>query len=426
MRKRLQSGVDLSGRRCGGTAGWKVVVGMLGLICAVLGIVFVSKDNFVITRDGAYFQARISGSKAAMWGAGRGGTEGLMDDDWLQASTVVLKSGDAEIEFDSGAIVSLRGPAEFEVTSQNRGTLVYGTLRVEVPALAEAFTVHTPWSEAIATNAVFGFKVAQGDQTDLHVMDGMVEFARREGRMASKSGMIPGGAAVRVVSSNAPERIELDATQFAFDFPQEEFAESGMSIWTFDTPQEDVWPDTGSGWSAQTLSTDASAIAEKGVMRFDAAVALKAASPLTAPKEPVTVRARVKVADGACWVRYWSNKRYSRHWGMGVESRADGARVRLETGKRQYRGFSSLDDGQWHDVTAVLLPSADFRGTADLRVYVDGQLEGLSLLSEEIVFDSEIESPYIEVSGSGGVLLDEVQLIGRALRPRDIRGDLVP
>ena len=111
---------------------------------------------------------------------------------------------------------------------------------------------------------------------------------------------------------------------------------------------------------------------------------------------------------------------------MGVESRADGARVRLETGKRQYRGFSSLDDGQWHDVTAVLLPSADFRGTADLRVYVDGQLEGLSLLSEEIVFGSEIESPYIEVSGSGGVLLDEVQLIGRALRPRDIRGDLVP
>ena len=100
-----------------------------------------------------------------------------MVDDWLKASTVVLDSGDAEIEFDSGAIVSLRGPAQFEVSSPNRGSLVYGILRVEVPELAEAFTVHTPWAEAIATNALFGLSVSKDDRTDLHVLQGQVKFA---------------------------------------------------------------------------------------------------------------------------------------------------------------------------------------------------------------------------------------------------------
>ena len=421
MRKRFGPGIDVSGYRCGGTAGWKVVFGMVGLIFCVLGVVFVTKDNFIIERDGAYFQARISASKDAMWGAGRGGKEGLMVDDWLQASTVVLDSGDAEIEFDSGAIVSLRGPAQFEVSSPNRGSLVYGILRVEVPELAEAFTVHTPWAEAIATNALFGLSVSKDDRTDLHVLQGQVEFARREGRMAAKSGIIPGGSAVRVVSSNVPERVEVSAGLFAFDLPAPAEGSPLLSRWSFDAKSDGGWADSGRGWVARALSGDEVASPSAGVIRFESAAVLTAESPLTEPKKPVTVWARVKVADGACWIRYWSDKRYSRHWGLGVESRGEGARVRLETGTRQYRGYASLDDGEWHDIIAVLIPSADFRGTADLRVYVDGQLEGLSRMTEELVIDRDVESPYVEVSGSGGVMLDEVRLIGHAVRPRDIR-----
>jgi len=84
-----------------------------------------------------------------------------------------LKSGVARIEFYSGAIVILEGPAEFQLVSRTEAFCRRGKLRASVPSQAQGFTIGSPKLDLIDRGTEFGLEV--GDKTEVHVFEGKVE-----------------------------------------------------------------------------------------------------------------------------------------------------------------------------------------------------------------------------------------------------------
>src|SRR5262249_26502540 len=91
----------------------------------------------------------------------------------LAPGWLLLKSGVARLEFYSGAIVILEGPAEFQLISRTEAFCKRGKLRATVPPQAQGFTVGSPKLDLIDRGTEFGLEV--GDKTEVHVFEGKVE-----------------------------------------------------------------------------------------------------------------------------------------------------------------------------------------------------------------------------------------------------------
>jgi len=87
---------------------------------------------------------------------------------------IALKSGLAQVIFESGAEVVLRGPCRFQVDSSMLGHLSAGTISAEVPSRAAGFTIRGPSSEVIDLGTRFGFSVGSDGNSEVHVFQGEV------------------------------------------------------------------------------------------------------------------------------------------------------------------------------------------------------------------------------------------------------------
>src|SRR5262249_23648103 len=96
---------------------------------------------------------------------------------WLR-----LKSGLAHIEFYSGAIVILQGPAELQLVSRTEAYCARGKLRVTVPPQAQGFTIRSPQFDVVDRGTEFGLQV--GERTEVHVFQGKVELHDPRGKAA--------------------------------------------------------------------------------------------------------------------------------------------------------------------------------------------------------------------------------------------------
>lgn len=88
--------------------------------------------------------------------------------------TLSMARGLMELEFGSGARVTLEGPASFTVDTAMSGTLSYGKLTAEVPEQAHGFTIMTPGGETIDLGTKFGLLVKRNGATETHVFEGEV------------------------------------------------------------------------------------------------------------------------------------------------------------------------------------------------------------------------------------------------------------
>lgn len=104
------------------------------LLAAVFLIFFLSRPNPEST-----FAVLESASDAAWEGA-----INITDGSKLGPGRLRLQSGMASIRFDSGALVVLEAPAEFEIESAMRSRLLSGKALVEAPPSAQGFVVLTP------------------------------------------------------------------------------------------------------------------------------------------------------------------------------------------------------------------------------------------------------------------------------------------
>lgn len=88
--------------------------------------------------------------------------------------TLSLNRGLMELEFKSGAMITLEAPVTFSAQSEMRGVLSHGKLTAKIPESAHGFTVNTPGGEAIDLGTNFGLYVGENGVTETHVFDGEV------------------------------------------------------------------------------------------------------------------------------------------------------------------------------------------------------------------------------------------------------------
>jgi hypothetical protein len=89
-------------------------------------------------------------------------------------TTIDLESGLAQLVFDSGAEVVLRGPCQFRVDGSMLCSLARGSVSAEVPPRAAGFTIRGPSAEVIDLGTRFGFSVGTAGESEVHVFKGQV------------------------------------------------------------------------------------------------------------------------------------------------------------------------------------------------------------------------------------------------------------
>lgn len=94
----------------------------------------------------------------------------------LPAGRLKINRGLVTIRFKSGAEVILESPAELQLETAMRGSLLAGIAVVEVPDSAHGFTIATPTAEAIDYGTAFAVIVdASRNVSSIEVVDGEVE-----------------------------------------------------------------------------------------------------------------------------------------------------------------------------------------------------------------------------------------------------------
>jgi hypothetical protein len=117
--------------------------------------------------------AVLTQSVNAQWtGEGRSWEVGAA----LPAGKLSLKSGLLQIEFFSGAIVVLEGPAEFQLVSATRGFCSKGKLRSSVPPQAQGFTIGTPGMDVVDLGTEFALSVDEKGSGQVHVIEGEIQL----------------------------------------------------------------------------------------------------------------------------------------------------------------------------------------------------------------------------------------------------------
>jgi hypothetical protein len=116
--------------------------------------------------------ARLTRSVAAQWiSDGRTRREGAA---LAAGETLPLAEGLAEISFDHGARVILRGPAGFEIQSADGGLLRHGSLTARVGPSPAGFTIRTPDATIVDLGTEFGVAVQESGLSEIEVFVGQV------------------------------------------------------------------------------------------------------------------------------------------------------------------------------------------------------------------------------------------------------------
>jgi hypothetical protein len=89
-------------------------------------------------------------------------------------TTIAIKSGLAQLVFESGAEVVVRGPCRLQIETSMLCRLQTGSVSAEVPHRAAGFTIRGPASEVIDLGTRFGYSVSDDGKSEVHVFQGEV------------------------------------------------------------------------------------------------------------------------------------------------------------------------------------------------------------------------------------------------------------
>ncbi len=307
-----------------------------------------------------------------------------------------LTKGVAEITFDSGAQVTLDGPASLTVSSAWDASLERGTLNATVPMEAAGFRVTNPSVEVVDQGAEFSM-IADASSTEVLVLNGAVEAAPRrdaqpvmlraqESRRFASEGTGPIHDRERKFARFA-RVLKLDRTE----------SNGGFTHWAFDSSEGSVVTAEVKGRKKAGVHTkmvtdgkaEAAATLTDGRwgkgLGFDGRLFAKADVPgLATPGEARTIAFWARVPNdapltgGSACMLGWggkSRKRDTSHISIGWNKHpAQGpvGALRTDLGQGTAFGSTSLRDGRWHHIAVVLVPN----GRLQARQYVDGRLDG--------------------------------------------------
>lgn len=137
------------------------------------------------------------------------GTTAHETGDSLGAENFRLASGTAEIQFFSGAKMTVEGPADISLRSAWEAHCHEGAVRMNVPPAARGFKLHSPSSEIIDLGTEFGLIVKDG-QGKVEVFDGEIAIKHQ----GEEQKLIKKGRALEL-SAHKP-LIELEPGKISF------------------------------------------------------------------------------------------------------------------------------------------------------------------------------------------------------------------
>lgn len=129
--------------------------------------------------------------------------------DRISARTLHLLGGIVHLRFDSGVGVTLKGPAEFEVSSVELTRLQSGVLTATVPPGAEGFTVDTPSALVVDLGTAFGIEQFADGSSKVSVFDGEVEIVSPKDKR-----LLTEGRSVQLATDGSVSDLEFATRQF--------------------------------------------------------------------------------------------------------------------------------------------------------------------------------------------------------------------
>lgn len=154
--------------------GRQIVVATAAITAAVAVLLMRPVPKVQPESAGPPIVARLVDATDARWADGRAMVMGAA----VPQGPLRLLSGAAQIAFESGALVTLNGPAEIEVLGSSRLFLRSGRIVPFVPPAATGFTVVSPTGEVIDLGTEFSVNVDASGRTDVYVLDGQVDVAQ--------------------------------------------------------------------------------------------------------------------------------------------------------------------------------------------------------------------------------------------------------
>ena len=405
-----------------------------------------AREAMALEKEGDESVAQLSGAKNCVWRSAA-----LQPGDELRrGQRIELASGFAEITFDSGAQVTIEGPATLKVNSEWEASLDRGTMKTIVPAEAIGFRIANPAVEAIDPGTEFSVVADAGGVREVFVTKGAIEVQSREEAEREQPGLVLHENQARRFSTSGPGEVrdrEQKIARLSWKAQLDRLTQPANYVhWSFDEANGAIFPGTiigsGSGEHGAVVQTangfDYARLRAPGrflsALRFDGSVSAVAPFAELSKRTARTAALWVKVGEDeplakAGAMLSWSGVEIG--WNRNPELGPPGA-LRTRAGRATVAGTTPLRDGRWHHVAVVLNPGRK-PDMMQVRQYVDGRLENATtrrvakkLIARGGVSAGAPEPDQLMIgAGLDGTLfrgeLDELFIADRALTPQEIR-----
>lgn len=95
----------------------------------------------------------------------------------IQPGVLKLETGYVQLEFFSGAVVGLTGPAELRIESKDAATLLSGKVTAHVPERGRGFVLNAPGAAVVDLGTEFGVRIDETGTAEVEVLSGEVELS---------------------------------------------------------------------------------------------------------------------------------------------------------------------------------------------------------------------------------------------------------
>ncbi len=356
-----------------------------------------STDALAVEKENDESVAQISGAKNCQWR----GAALKPGDELSRGQRIELLSGFAEVTFDSGAQITIEGPATVIVNSEWEAALDRGTLKAVVPDEAIGFRIANPAVAVVDPGTEFSVVAYQSGTREVFVTKGAIEVQSRDEAEREQPGLVlRENQARRFMGGDTSEVGDRDQklARLSRKTPLDHLVQPANYVhWSFDESNGRVFPSTATGAAVGESNARVRAVSGTELAglhtpgRFASALHFDGTRFATAPfaglskRTARTVALWVKVpldaplSEAGAMLSWASNAGGSGieiGWNRNPNFGALGT-LRTKAGRGSFAGSTPLRDGRWHHIAVAMSPGRK-ADAMQIRQYVDGRLEGVS------------------------------------------------
>jgi hypothetical protein len=375
--------------------------------------------------------AKLSGAKDCVWVT----APPQPGEELARGRRLDLRSGFAEVTFDSGAQLVLEGPATLDLRSEWEAEIKRGTVKANVPHEAIGFRVVHATVEVVDLGTEFSVTAAEDGTAEVFVLKGEVEVQPRAAAGLQAKSVLREKQARRFAKAgpsevhNSDEKFQRLMRKVMIQRIQNPVA---WTRWHFDENSGPLAHPDNSGFMAGPIRVGPGEqrwVEGKwgNALNFDGNPAAKLTPPLKRGVRTVAFWVRLPVAHSAGHSASIAGLPLAKGTlgtvEFAVNSRpADGTpgALRLQAGGGYIVGTTPLLDGRWHHIAAVFTGNLKNTGRPAVAIYVDGRLDTQSgRQGLQKVEPSMSDALWIGGEAFHGVI-DELVLADRPLTPGEI------